>query len=947
LNKDSTYAIQRTLFILVSSFFFICLGTSAQRGVVSGVLEDESGPLPGTTVIVKGTTNGTETDFDGNYSIECQVGDILQFTFIGMVTREIKVTRDLFGDQILKSIIREESVQKIISNDYYEALKTVIDSLAFTPEISENGLTYNKKKGYFDSNRIKNIKESQDKIKVTYFSPDILYQVNSNSNISLQFVDKNKLPKLQNTFAQGRPFNGINQWFGAETNEIFSFGPRVNTLTFDGSNYIYDTNGRLINGTSQNQILPYNNEIFQSGSVLSNNLNLAVSNNIHSVDVNVRKKTQEDLFDFERNSLTQFDFNYDFKNKISAFFKSNTETNNQPNINGFLNNLILSSFITPTSFENSQGYLLSNNMQRSFSPNQFNNPLWLFELNQNRSKSTSTIIGAKSNIQLNDNLKLNSILSFNREKDQLNFALPINTIGFEDGYRSKKNFTENTFHAYVGLDYHFNIEDFSQIEIKSSLKYKNLTLNYNLLEQNDFSDLNFINPTNETTIRRQLENNTFRMANEIMFDLDVEFDADITLINNSVTSTFQGNELLLPSAQLYVEFQELLGYPEWMDTFSIATGIAKEAKETPLFYSNLSHNSLVISPQESQSLVANNDLFNSKALAFETATNFDIETNLRLFNNVVNIGINYYHSKTNNGIFPVLTNGIFELQNIASIKNEGLEASLEFNIGRDWDNFHYQPTFLFSKSRGKVLELSGNKISIPIAGFSTISNNLIVGQQTGTIVGSAYLRDNNGSIVIDNDGYPIVDSEKKIIGNTTPDFNLSMDNNFNIGKFRFNFLIDYQKGGDVWNGTKNVLNYTGRSQESANLRGITNFVFDGVNQLGNTNTTAVDFASSNQDVSLNRWVRYGFNGVDEEAIVEGTFINLKSISISYDFANRNEDEFFRKLELSFYAYNLLSYTKENGISPYSSLFDHSSGKGLDYFNMPLVKEIGFKINIKI
>jgi len=928
-------------------FFFICLATSAQKGVVSGVLEDESGPLPGATVLVKGTANGTETDFDGNYSITCQVGDILQFIFIGMATREVKVTIELFGNKILKPVLQEKPVTKIISNDYFDAIKTVIDSLSFTPEISENRLTYNKKTDYFDADRIKNINVVKDKIKLTYYNPDILYQINFNSNLSVQFVDKNKSPKLQNTFAQGRPFNGVNQWFGAETNEIFSFGPRVNTLTFDGSNYIYDTNGRLINGTSQNQILPYNNEIFESGLVLSNNLNLAISNNIHTVIVSVRQKTQEDLFNTEKNNLKQFDFNYDYKNKISAFFKSNSETNNQPNINGFLNKLILSSYISPTSFKNRQGYLLSNNRQRSFSPNQFNNPLWLLNLNQNKSKSTSNIIGAKSDIQINENLKLNSIMSFNKEKDQLDFALPVNTIGFEDGYRSKKNFTENTIHAYVELDYHFNIEDFSQTEIRTSLKYKNLSLKYNLLEQRGFSDLSFINPSNENAIQRQLENDTFRMTNEIKFDLAVDFDAEVTLINNSVTSTFQGNELFLPSAKLYLEFQELLGYPQWIDTFSIAAGIAKEAKVMPLYYSNLSHNSLDITPQESQSFLANNDLFNSNELDFETATNFDIETNLRLFYNNVNIGVNYYHSKSNNGIFPVLSKGAFQLQNIASIQNEGLETSLRFNIGRDWDNFHYQPTFLFSKNKGKVLELSENRNSIPIAGFRTISNNLIVGEQTGTIVGSAYLRDNNGSIVIDNDGYPIVDSEKKIIGNTTPNFNLSMDNNFNIGKFRFNFLIDYQKGGDIWNGTQNVLNYKGRSQESANLRGITNFIFDGVNQLGNTNTTAVNFASPNQDVSLNRWVRYGFTGVDEEAIVDGTFINLKSISISYDFANRDEGNFYRKLELSFYAYNLFSFTKADGISPYSSLFDNSTSKGLDYFNMPLVKEIGFKINIKI
>ncbi len=929
------------------AFFFICFVGFAQRGIVSGVLEDETGPLPGAIVKVKGTRNGTETDFDGNYSIECQVGDILQFIFIGMETKEVKVTRELFGDQILKPVVREEPVQKIISNDYYKALKTVIDSLSLTAEISKNRLTYNKKNGYFDSNRIKNIKESKDRIKITYFNPDILYQIKYNSNLSLQFVDKKKLPKLQNEFVQGRPFNGMNQWFGAETNEIFSFGPSVNTLTFDGSNYIYDTHGRLINGIGQHQILPYNNGLFESGLVLSNNLNLSVSNNIHTVHLSMRRKAQEDLFDTEKSNLTQFDFNYDFKNKVTVFFKSNAEINNQPNSNGFLNNLILSSFSTPTSFENNQGYLLGNNRQRSFSPTHFNNPFWLLKLNQNKSKSTSAIIGAKSNIQINDNMKLNSIVSFNREKDLLNFALPVNTVGFEDGYKSTKSFSEKTFHAYLGLDYHFNIKNFSQIEIKSSLKYKNKRLNYNLLEQRNFSDLLFANPANEATIRHQLENNMFRTANEIKFNLDVDFDADITLKNNSVTSTFQGSTLFLPSAQLFIELRELLGYPDWINSFSIAAGIAKEAKEMPLYYTNLSHNSLNISPQESMSLIANNDLFNTKALAFETATNFDIETNLSLFYNTVNMGINYYHSKTNNGIFPILTNGIFDLQNIVSIRNEGLEASLEFNIGRNWQKFHYQPAFLFSKNKGKVVRLSGNRNSIPIAGFSTISNDLIVGEQTGTIVGSAFLRDTNGSVIIDNDGYPIVDSEKRIIGNTTPDFHISMDNNFRIRKFRFNFLIDYQKGGDVWSGTKNVLNYLGRSQESANLRDITNFIFDGVDQSGNRNTTTVDFANPNQEITRNRWVRYGFGGVDEEAVVDGTFINLKSISISYDFANSNKGQFFRKLELSFYAFNLLSYTKENGISPYSSLFDNSSGKGLDYFNMPLVKEIGFKINIKI
>ncbi len=43
--------------------------TSFAQTTVSGTVSEENGPLPGANVIIKGTTTGTQTDFDGNYSI--------------------------------------------------------------------------------------------------------------------------------------------------------------------------------------------------------------------------------------------------------------------------------------------------------------------------------------------------------------------------------------------------------------------------------------------------------------------------------------------------------------------------------------------------------------------------------------------------------------------------------------------------------------------------------------------------------------------------------------------------------------------------------------------------------------------------------------------------------------------------------------------------------------
>ncbi|UAB83729.1 TonB-dependent receptor [Zunongwangia sp. SCSIO 43204] len=66
-------------------------GKSIQQ-TISGVVTDDQGvPLPGATVMVKGSSNGVTTNFDGQYSIEAQEGDILQVSFVGFKTYEVEI----------------------------------------------------------------------------------------------------------------------------------------------------------------------------------------------------------------------------------------------------------------------------------------------------------------------------------------------------------------------------------------------------------------------------------------------------------------------------------------------------------------------------------------------------------------------------------------------------------------------------------------------------------------------------------------------------------------------------------------------------------------------------------------------------------------------------------------------------------------------------------------
>ena len=71
----------------------ILTGSVMYAQTVSGTVSDANGPLPMVNVSVKGTTNGTATDFDGKYSInDVAPGSVLVFTYIGYLTKEQTVT---------------------------------------------------------------------------------------------------------------------------------------------------------------------------------------------------------------------------------------------------------------------------------------------------------------------------------------------------------------------------------------------------------------------------------------------------------------------------------------------------------------------------------------------------------------------------------------------------------------------------------------------------------------------------------------------------------------------------------------------------------------------------------------------------------------------------------------------------------------------------------------
>ena len=92
---------------------------------ITGTVTGDGGPLPGVNVIVKGTTQGVTTDFDGLYSIENVASDaVLVFSFIGFTSQEIAVSGQTVINVVL--LIDAQALDEVVVTGYGSQVKKEI-----------------------------------------------------------------------------------------------------------------------------------------------------------------------------------------------------------------------------------------------------------------------------------------------------------------------------------------------------------------------------------------------------------------------------------------------------------------------------------------------------------------------------------------------------------------------------------------------------------------------------------------------------------------------------------------------------------------------------------------------------------------------------------------------------------------------------------------------------
>lgn len=92
-----------------TALFFGVIGALFSQNI-TGIVTGDSNPLPGVSVIIKNTNSGVITDFDGKYSIDANIGDVLVFSYVGFDSQEIIVNQNTINVQLKAGVELEEVI---------------------------------------------------------------------------------------------------------------------------------------------------------------------------------------------------------------------------------------------------------------------------------------------------------------------------------------------------------------------------------------------------------------------------------------------------------------------------------------------------------------------------------------------------------------------------------------------------------------------------------------------------------------------------------------------------------------------------------------------------------------------------------------------------------------------------------------------------------------------
>ncbi|OIN56303.1 SusC/RagA family TonB-linked outer membrane protein [Arsenicibacter rosenii] len=340
----------------------------------------------------------------------------------------------------------------------------------------------------------------------------------------------------------------------------------------------------------------------------------------------------------------------------------------------------------------------------------------------------------------------------------------------------------------------------------------------------------------------------------------------------------------------------------------------------------------------------------------ERKTEWEVGADLRFFNNKVTAGLTYYQNKIVDLLLNVAAAGSTgftqKYTNAGSMENKGLEVELNVNILKkktfDWNVFGN-----WSTNQNKVTSLAGTDI-ITLGGFSSTASTVAkTGYAMSALYGGVYLRNTDGTLKLNENGFPQIAPSFGVIGNPNPRWRGGFGTNFSYKGVSLNILFETFQGGDFYTGTQGVLYHFGTHADVGNevtlAKDLKNYAGKVVTAGTKVRGNIKDFGAGDVllDESYYTSIGGGFSTLVEQFIKDGSWTRLREVSLGYSLRSPKfrQKTRLQSVDFTVTGRNPVLWTKIVGVDPETALNGSGNSRGQDYFNSPNTKSLVFSIKV--
>lgn len=968
-----------------------------QSKTIKGIVKssEDKLPIPGVTILVKGTNKGTVTNINGAYSIEVSERDsVLMFSFIGMQTKEVSIKNKTVIDVVLEPLTQQ--LKEIVVVGYGSESKKLIGSSI----------------GVIGENQIKNLPMStidgalQGKsagVQVTQNSgtpgSSISVRVRGISSIGagnepLYVVDG--IPVITGDYGQiGFSGQGVNALADINPADIES----ISILRDASAASIYGaraSNGVVLISTKRGkaQKTKFKLKSYYGVQDVANPLKMLNSSQymeykneqsinegglpIYSATDIGNPKNNTDWLDqvLRKAPISNFELSAEGGSEKTKFYISGTSFNQK----GTLIGTDYSKLSVRANIDNkvSKKLLIGTNFATSYSLN-------------NRKEGDQSL-----NSPLANAIALPSIYPVYNDDETYNedgpFANPV-SIGNQHknesrNYRNIGNVYAEyeiieglKFNSKWGVDY-LNLKEhtYDPPTTRQGAKYKGLGLESTAEVMNVVSNntLNYIKTIKENhninlllgySFEKYKRRSTFIRGQEFPNE-NLEYIASAALITSgSVSALDRGLNSYFTQLKYNLKNKYLFAFTTRADGstkfgennrygYFPSASFAWRISEEKFFKSFKSINELKM--RISYGLTGNDGIpdfrsiglysaganyINSAGiypsqlpnpdLKWESTSQLNLGFDVEFFESRIKFTADLYYKNTKDLLLdmPIPSSSGFNsiTFNIGEMENKGVEFSL-FTVNIN-KPIEWTTNFNFSLNRNKVLKLYNDQ---PIDNVGRGGNRIQVGEPLGIFYNwkSLGVDPSTGDIVfadINGDGV-ITTEDRTIIGDPNPDFIGGITNEFKYKNLTLSVFFQFSYGNDIFNGTRRYIEV---------LKGSDNQTIAILDRWQNPGDITDIPRATISDPNLN-------DRMSSRFIEDGSYIRLKNIQLSYDFdLGKYLKNNYLKLQVYAAAQNLLTFTKYKGMDPEVNYAGQDNIRmGTDFFTYPQARVYMFGVNVE-